>query len=87
MKHKNLSILSLERLKQKKRTFITLLTIFAILLSTLIVLTSFMYFTSGMTPLLVVPIALFPLFVVGCKKLRAIYKEIEFRAVSSVKIK
>ena len=87
MKHRNLSILSLERLKQKKRTFITLLTIFAVLLSLLIVLTSFMYFTSGMTPLLAVPIALFPLFVIGCKKLRAIYKEIEFRAVSSVKIK
>ena len=87
MKQENLTVLSLERLKHKKRTYITLLTIFAVLLSLLIVLTSFMYFTSGMTPLLAVPIALFPLFVIGCKKLRAIYKEIEFRAVSSVKIK
>lgn len=87
MKQENLTVLSLEGLKQKKRAYITLLTIFAVLLSLLIVLTSFMYFTSGMTPLLAVPISLFPLFVIGCKKLRAIYKEIEFRAVSSVKIK
>lgn len=86
MQNKNLSILNLERLKQKKRAYISLLTVFAILLSALIVLTSFMYITSGFTPLLTVPIALFPLFVIGCKKLRAIYKEIEFRAVSSGKM-
>lgn len=87
MKKENLSILSLEGLKQKKRAYITLLTMFAVLLSLLIVLTSFMYFTSGMTPLLAAPIALFPLFVVGCKRLRAIYKEIEFRSVSSSRLK
>jgi hypothetical protein len=38
-----------------------------------------------LTPLLAVPIALFPLFAIGCKKLRAIYKEIEFRSVSSTR--
>ncbi|MGZ2369467.1 hypothetical protein ACXR6G_06745 [Ancylomarina sp. YFZ004] len=87
MQNKNLSILSLERLKQKKKAYISLLTAFAMLLSALIVLTTFMYFTSGMTPLLAVPIVLFPLFVIGCKKLRAIYKEIEFRSVSSSRVK
>lgn len=86
MKQENLSILTLERLKQKKRVYISLLTAFAILLSILIVLTSYMYFTSGMTPLLAVPMALLPMFVLGCKKLRAIYKEIEFRSVSSEKV-
>jgi len=85
MKQENLSFLSLDRLKQKKRNYITLLTIFAVLLSILIVLTGFMYFTSGFTPLLALPIGIFPLFVMGCKKLRAIYKEIEFRSVSSTR--
>jgi len=83
MKQDKLAALSLERLKLKKRTYIMLLTIFAVLLSLLIVLTTFMYFTAGFTPLLFVPIALFPLFVMGCKDLRAIYKEIEYRSVSS----
>ncbi|WP_156190161.1 hypothetical protein [Ancylomarina euxinus] len=86
MKQDKLSILSSERLKHKKRIYISLLTAFAMLLSALIVLTSFMYFTSGFTPLLIVPLGLFPLFVIGCRKLRAIYKEIEFRSVSSSRI-
>jgi len=86
MQDKNLSILTLERLKQKKRSYIILLTVFAVLLSLLMILALFMYFTSGLTPLLAVPLGLLPMFVIGCKKLRAIYKEIEFRAVSSEKI-
>ena len=87
MQDKNLSILNLERLKQKKRNYIILLTIFAVILSLLTLLALFMYFTSGLTPLLAVPLGLLPMFVIGCKKLRAIYKEIEFRSVSSSRVK
>jgi len=87
MQDKNLSILTLERLKQKKRNYIILLTIFAVILSLLTLLALFMYFTSGLTPLLAVPLGLLPMFVIGCKKLRAIYKEIEFRSVSSSRVK
>jgi len=87
MNQENLSVMSFDGLKRKKRSYIILLTIFAVLLSLLIVLTSFMCFTSGMTPLLAVPIGLFPLFLIGCKKLRGIYKEIEFRSVSSSRVK
>jgi hypothetical protein len=85
MKLNSLSALSLEKLKQKKRTYIILLTIFAVLLSLLIMLTTYMYITSGWTPLIAIPISLFPLFLVGCKSLRTIYKEIEFRLVSSTR--
>ncbi len=87
MQDNNLSILTLERLKQKKRSYIILLTIFAVILSLLTLLALFMYFKSGMTPLLAVPVGLLPMFVIGCKKLRAIYKEIEFRSVSSSRVK
>lgn len=83
MKQERLSVLSLEQLEQKKKNYISLLTAFAVLLGMLIVLTSFMYFTSGLTPLLIIPFGIFPLFAIGCRRLRYIYKEIEFRLVSS----
>jgi len=86
MKLNSLSALSLEKLRQKKRTYIMLLTIFAVLLSILIALTTYMYITSGFTPLVAVPISLSPLFLAGCKSLRTIYKEIEFRSVSSTRV-
>lgn len=87
MKQENLAALSFERLKHKKKTYIALLTSFAVMLSLLIVLVGFMYFSSGMTPLIAIPFALLPLFVFGCRNLRAIYKEIEYRSVSSSRFK
>lgn len=85
MKINSLSSLSLESLKQKKKIYIMLLSIFAVLLSLLIVLITYLYITSGLTPLIAIPIFLFALFLVGCKSLRNIYKEIEFRSVSSTR--
>lgn len=86
MKQDRLLALSLIKLKQKKKAYTGLLIAFSVLLLSLFALTFYMSLTSGFTPMLAVPFALIPLLINGFRKLKAIEKEIEFRAVSSARL-
>ncbi|RXQ92217.1 hypothetical protein EO244_11755 [Ancylomarina salipaludis] len=86
MKQDRLLALSLIQLKQKKRTYTGLLLVLSVLILSLFALTFYMSLKSGPTPMLAVPFALIPLLINGFRKLKAIEKEIEFRAVSSAKL-
>jgi len=79
MHKQKLTELSINELKQKRQTLKIVLNFFSGVLLLLIGLLIFMIIRNGITPLIAVPIALLPVFILSQKNLKTINNEIESR--------
>ena len=79
MNRQKLTELSIDELKQKKQTLKMVLNIFLGVLLILIGVLIFMVIRNGITPLIAVPFALLPVYLLSQKNLKTINTEIESR--------
>ena len=79
MNRQKLTELSIDELKQKKQTLKMVLNIFLGVLLILIGVLIFMVIRNGITPLIAVPFALLPVYLLSQKNIKTINTEIESR--------
>ena len=79
MKKEDWSSLSTEDLNQKQKSIKSLTTMLIVILLLLFILSIYISIKKGFTPLLVIPIALFPVVSMNLNNLKSIKKEIDSR--------
>ncbi|WP_417429824.1 redox-active disulfide protein 2 [Halpernia sp.] len=83
MKDNKLANVSTEKLLKDKKTIKALSGMLAAILILLLLISLFITFTKGFTPLLVIPIALLPILNLNFKNLKEIDKELKQRENSN----